>query len=88
MLATVSVDVAGARNNPPPIDPLWIMDDQRDKSRTVINVRFAPDCGHLKSESKRAGGVRDDDELFYVLMSDGEIEPGLHPLMALPETAE
>jgi len=36
----------------------------------------------------RWGSVLDDDELFYVLISDAEIDSGLHPLMALPETAE
>ena len=33
------------------------------------------------------GSVLDDDELFYVLISDAEIDSGLHPLMPLPETA-
>src|SRR5580693_7708308 len=34
----------------------------------------------------RWGSVLDDDE--FVLVSDAEIDSGLHPLMALPETAE
>jgi len=31
----------------------------------------------------RWGSVLDDDELFYVLISDGKIDSGLHPLMGL-----
>ena len=33
------------------------------------------------------GSVPDNDELSYVLISAAEIDFGLHPLMALPETA-
>jgi hypothetical protein len=36
----------------------------------------------------RRGSLLDDDELFYVLIRNGEIDSGLHPLMALPETVE
>jgi len=47
------------------------------------SARASSDC----AQGLQMGSVPDNDELSYVLISAAEIDFGLHPLMALPETA-
>jgi len=56
----------------------------RDRNAQTAVVRR-----HLaERQDCKWGSVLDADELFYILVSDAEIDSGLDPLMALPATAE
>jgi hypothetical protein len=52
---------------------------------TAATRQYRSLAGNFPNGKIADGRVLDDDEL--VLISDAEIDSGLHPLMALPETA-